>query len=189
VLPVELDDAIIERCRRLGIALPERLAGVMMRAYSEASWDGSASRWPTTAAYCAACAIDLNAVGKPKTKSACYLPYKEPSSGDINLNGVRAALTRIGQGFPKDASQAQRDEARAMFERILAAANKANSTAQRAAPSASDGDEQAANRLDAMIAMANNFIADEDDPQDKATMQTIVASLQRLRNAETSEAA
>jgi hypothetical protein len=83
------------------------------------AWDGSASRWDTPEAYCAASAIDLNPAGKAKIKDRCHLPYKEPGSGTININGVKAALSRLGQGLPQDATQGQRDEAQRTLERIL----------------------------------------------------------------------
>ncbi len=116
--PVNLD--LLERCADLGIDLPEGMAILLSRAYTEAPWDGSASRFDTAEAYCAASAIDLNPAGGPKTKGACHLPYKEPG-GQINVNGVRAALSRIGQGFPSDATQGERDTAKAKLERLLSA--------------------------------------------------------------------
>lgn len=118
LLPPPPNKALLERCADLGIDLPEGMAILLSRAYTEDPWDGSASRWDTPEAYCAASAIDLNGAG-PKTKDACHLPYKEPGSGTININGVKAALARLGQGFPKDATQAQRDGAQARLEKIL----------------------------------------------------------------------
>lgn len=125
MLPPAPDKELLERCADLGIDLPEGMAVLLSRAYTEAAWDGSASRWDTAEAYCAASAIDLNPAGKPKTKTSCHLPFKEPGSGTINVNGVRAALSRIGQGYPQDATQAQRDAAKARLEKIL---NSFNST-------------------------------------------------------------
>ena len=120
---IEMDRALIERCQRLGIAMPESMAEVITRAFTDTAWDGSASRWDTAEAYCAASAIDLNAPGSKKTKDACHLPYKEPGSGAVNVNGVRAALSRLGQGLPKDASQGQRDAAASRLRRLLASYN------------------------------------------------------------------
>ncbi|MGN6760264.1 MAG: HK97 family phage prohead protease [Leifsonia sp.] len=125
LLPPAPNTEVLERCADLGIDLPEDMAILLSRAYTEAAWDGSASRWDTAEAYCAASAIDLNPAGKPKTKTACHLPFKEPGSGTINVNGVRAALARIGQGYPDDATQAQRDAAKSRLEKIL---NSFNST-------------------------------------------------------------
>jgi HK97 family phage prohead protease len=128
LLPPRPNIALIERCVELGIDLPEGMAILLSRAYTEAQWDGSASRWDTPEAYCAASAIDLNPAGSSKIKDNCHLPYKEPGSGAINVNGVRAALSRIGQGFPSDATQPQRDAAKAKLEKILSAFNSTGST-------------------------------------------------------------
>jgi HK97 family phage prohead protease len=134
LLPKAPDPDVIERLQRLGVAIPDRylpaeltddVADVIERAFTEQPWDGSASRWDTAAAYCASSAIDLNTAGEPKTKDRCHLPFKEPGSGDVNVNALRAALSRLGQGDPQDASQAQRDAARVMLERLLARANQA----------------------------------------------------------------
>ncbi len=118
MLPPPPDEELLERIAKLGIALPEDMGLMLARAYTEAPWDGSASRFSTAEAYCAASAIDLNPAGAPKTKSACHLPYKEPT-GEINVNGVRAALARIGQGDPVDATQSERDTAQAKLEKLL----------------------------------------------------------------------
>lgn len=127
LMPPPVDRALLERCADLGIDLPEGQAMLLARAYTEVSWDGSAARWDSAEAYCAASAIDLNPAGAKKTKDRCHLPYKEPGSGVINVNGVRAALARIGQGDPVDATQPQRDAARATLERILNAFNSSQS--------------------------------------------------------------
>ncbi len=119
LMPPPVDLELLERCATLGIDLPEDMAILLARAYTEVSWDGSESRWDTPEAYCSAAAIDLNRAGGPKTKANCHLPFKEPGSGAINVNGVRAALSRIGQGFPADATQPQRDAAKARLEKIL----------------------------------------------------------------------
>jgi len=126
MLPPAPDQVLIDRMMSLGIRVPEEMTLMLARAYTEIAWDGAASRFSTAEAYCAASAIDLNPSGGPKTKSACHLPYKEPT-GEINVNGVRAALSRIGQGDPQDATQAERDTAKATLERIL---NSFNSTSQ-----------------------------------------------------------
>lgn len=126
LMPPPINHELLERCADLGIELPEGQALLLARAYTETAWDGSASRWDTPEAYCSASAIDLNPAGAKKTKDRCHLPYKEPGSGTININGVRAALSRIGQGFPQDASAAQRASAQATLERILASFNKSS---------------------------------------------------------------
>ncbi len=125
MMPPPISRMLLERCADLGIDLPEGQAILLARAYTEATWDGSAGRWDTAEAYCSASAIDLNPAGGPKIKDRCHLPFKEPGSGAINVNGVRAALSRIGQGFPEDATQPQRDAAQARLEKIL---NSFNST-------------------------------------------------------------
>jgi HK97 family phage prohead protease len=128
LMPPPINKTLLERCAELGVDLPEGMAILLTRAYTEIPWDGSASRWDTPEAYCAAAAIDLNMPGGPKTKDRCHLPFKEPGSGAINVSGVRAALSRIGQGFPQDATQAQRDAAKTRLEKILAAFNSTSSS-------------------------------------------------------------
>ncbi len=128
MLPPAVDLDLLERCADLGIDLPEGMALLLSRAYTEASWDGSPSRFDSPEAYCSASAIDLNPAGKSKTKSNCHLPYKEPS-GAINVNGVRAALSRIGQGFPSDATQPQRDAAKSRLEKLLASFSSTSQSA------------------------------------------------------------
>jgi HK97 family phage prohead protease len=119
MLPPPVDKEFLERCAKLGIALPARMETLLGREFTEVAWDGSESRWATAEEYCSATAIDLNPDGQPKVKSRCHLPYKEPGSGTVNVNGVRAALARIGQGFPQDATPAQRDAAKADLEKLL----------------------------------------------------------------------
>lgn len=55
--------------------------------------------YQTAAEYCAACIIDENAAGRPKTKSRCKLPVYEPAQlgGQLNRNAVRAAAERLVQ--------------------------------------------------------------------------------------------
>lgn len=60
-------------------------------AITNKPWDGSASKYPDTDAYCAACLIDDNPAGKDKVQALCKLPIKEPN-GDINSNALPAAL-------------------------------------------------------------------------------------------------
>jgi hypothetical protein len=127
LMPPPPNKEILERCAELGVELPEGMAILLSRAYTDAQWDGSESRWDTAEAYCAASAIDLNTGTGPKTKDACHLPFKEPT-GEINVNGVRAALARIGQGDPTDATQEQRDAAKSRLEKILASFNSMSST-------------------------------------------------------------
>jgi hypothetical protein len=118
MLPPKPNLEILERCLELGIPLPDGMAILLERGYTEIAWDGSASRFDTPEAYCAAAAIDLNPSGGPKTKDRCHLPYKEPS-GEINVGGVRAALSEIGKGNPLAASAEQRDAAEIKLKKIL----------------------------------------------------------------------
>jgi HK97 family phage prohead protease len=118
MLPPKPNLEILERCLELGIPLPDGMAILLERGYTEIPWDGSASRFDTPEAYCAAAAIDLNPSGGPKTKDRCHLPYKEPS-GEINVGGVRAALSEIGKGNPLAASAEQRDAAEIKLKKIL----------------------------------------------------------------------
>lgn len=197
---LDLDVAMIDRMRAAGIRIPTRYARdeldeevdqLLRRAFTDATWDGSASRWDTAAAYCSACAIDRNPAGQPKQKNLCDLPYKEPGSGDINLHAVRAALQRIGQGDPQDATQAQRDRARALLERLL---KQGNSSMGREAPVTVPVVERAApakeltplRHLDEMLTAARAYVAAEPDAEDKATMNQIVKQLQQLRQKDAS---
>ncbi len=75
-------------------------------------WDGSASRWPDTDAYCASCLIDTNPPGKPKIQANCKLPIKEPG-GDINKNALGAAAAALAgaRGGIKGVSPADKAKA------------------------------------------------------------------------------
>jgi hypothetical protein len=66
----------------------------MQMAVTDKPWDGSASRYKDTDAYCAACLIDSNEAGKDKIQANCKLPMKEPN-GDINKNALGAALAAL----------------------------------------------------------------------------------------------
>lgn len=117
LLPLAFNADRAVRVAALGVQLPETLAE---RAFTMMAWDGAASRWDTAAAYCAACAIDDNPPGQPKSKELCHLPFKEPGSMMVNVNGVRAALARLDQ---VDTSQENKNSARRMLERMLAQFN------------------------------------------------------------------
>lgn len=65
-----------------------------MPTISTAAWDGSASRFASTEAYCSSCIIDDNPAGQPKVQSKCHLPVKEPG-GALNKNAVHAAAQRL----------------------------------------------------------------------------------------------
>lgn len=187
-----LADEIRERCHRLGMVLPDEEGDVIERAIVDQPWDGSPSRWDTPAAYCSSCVIDLNPAGSSKTKQRCYLPVHEPGSRDVNVNAVRNALSRLGAGFPTDASQAQRDAARTTLEKMLAQAS--GSSANRAAPApmtetSTGAEEQTAmGHLDSMLEMAQRYMQAEPDTEDKATMARIMGLLRQLRQTDTAEA-
>ena len=55
------------------------------------SWDGSASNYADTNAYCKACLIDVNPAGKAKAQSHCMLPVKAPGSSKFADRGIMAA--------------------------------------------------------------------------------------------------
>lgn len=85
-------------------------------------WDGSASRYPSTEAYCAACAIDLNEPGAKKTQDNCKLPYKEPG-GAINKNALGAAAAALagargGVQAPAAAKKAAARKLRAAYGEV-----------------------------------------------------------------------
>lgn len=98
----------------------------MARAIKDVSeWDGSASQWPDTDAYCADCLIDVNDVAgrDQKVQSHCFLPIREP--GDDADTYVRQAVFAAagGRGItqvekPADVPQADWDTA------VEAAANE-----------------------------------------------------------------
>lgn len=75
-------------------------------------WDGSASRFPDTDAFCASCLIDTNAPGQDKVQANCKLPIKEPN-GDINKNALGAAAAALAgaRGGLKDVSAADKKKA------------------------------------------------------------------------------
>ncbi len=114
VSPVSpLSPEVMEILERVGI-------DTALRAVVDKPWDGSASRYADTAAYCAACLIDENPSGGEKSQAKCHLPIKEPN-GDININAVRNALARVNQ---VQASSANKAAARNRCQQILASYNK-----------------------------------------------------------------
>ena len=92
---------------------------------SDRPWSGvTRASYPTAAEYCAACLIDQNPLGNPKTKSRCKLPVYEPQAwgGRLNRNAVRAAADRLVQSRGGvDAPLAERqDAARRLIELFVA---------------------------------------------------------------------
>ena len=65
--------------------------------FSGSSWDGSASNYSDTNAYCSACLIDLNPSGQDKTQANCKLPVKD-KNGNVNKNAVHAAAAALAGG-------------------------------------------------------------------------------------------
>lgn len=65
------------------------------------SWDGSASRWESTEAYCADCLIDVNsAAGRDeKAQSHCMLPIREPGDGSDTYVRQAAHAAAGGHGI------------------------------------------------------------------------------------------
>jgi len=65
----------------------------------ERAWDGSASNYDSTEAFCSACLIDVNkAAGlDEKTQSHCMLPVKASGSGTYDTDGCHAAAVRFNQ--------------------------------------------------------------------------------------------
>ncbi len=61
-----------------------------MMAVTSKPWDGSASKYPDTDAYCKACLIDENEPGADKVQALCHLPVYEPN-GDLNQNALGPA--------------------------------------------------------------------------------------------------
>lgn len=79
---------------------------------SNAAWDGSASRFASTAAYCGSCLIDENPAGAEKTQDRCHLPIREPG-GAINRNAVHAAAAALagGRGGVSGSAESKRSAA------------------------------------------------------------------------------
>lgn len=92
-------------------------SAVVARAVEEVdSWDGAASNYEDTEAYCAACLIDVNeaAGNEEKKQSHCMLPVKQPGSSAMADKAIMAAAG--GRGItavkkPSDVDQAAWDKA------------------------------------------------------------------------------
>lgn len=89
------------------------------------AWDGSASRFDSTDAYCAACLIDVNgAAGREeKAQSHCMLPVREPGDGADTYvkQAVYAVAGGRGLGAVKRPADVPED---AWNAAVKAAANK-----------------------------------------------------------------
>lgn len=80
--------------------------------FTNRAWDGSASNYASTDAYCSACLIDVNSAAGRDTKAQthCKLPAKSPGSDSWNFEGIQAAAgalsgARGGVSKPDDVSQ------------------------------------------------------------------------------------
>lgn len=84
-----------------------------MTTFSDAAWDGSASNYSDTDAYCAACLIDENAPGEKKVQAKCHLPYKTPS-GAVSKAALRAiaGVLQGSRGGVQAASASKKKAAR-----------------------------------------------------------------------------
>jgi HK97 family phage prohead protease len=109
-----------EALERVGVTVPADLRP-LERAFTDAPWDGAASRWPDAASYCRACAVVDNSPGAEKSKAQCHLPIREPD-GTYNLNAIRAALARLDQTQMMGEKAPVRDR----LERLLAQGNAAS---------------------------------------------------------------
>jgi len=69
--------------------------------------------------FCKACLMDMNEPGKPKTKSACKLPVREPG-GALNRNAVHAAAALAGARGGVDAPLAERTRSRRSLSNTVA---------------------------------------------------------------------
>lgn len=118
-LPPVFDLGLAEKLRTAGLEVPDTLAPTALRAFTEQAWDGSESRWDTAEAYCSACLVDNNPAGQPKTKDQCHFPYKEPGSGDVNVNALRAIVGGRGSQADFPGAATAQEKAR----RLLAQAN------------------------------------------------------------------
>ncbi len=85
---------------------------------SDGPWDGAASNYPSTEAYCEACLIDMNPEGEEKVQALCHLPVKEPN-GALNRNGIHAAAARLNQTkVPPEERARAADKLRALYREI-----------------------------------------------------------------------
>ena len=163
-------------------------------AVTQKPWDGSASRF-TDEQYQRSCLIDRG--GNATIKERCSLPVLEPD-GTLNANALGAAAAALEGGRTPlaDVTASMREAAARKLLRYYSAAGKtppdslralASGSAAAAARATSPQEAKAVNRLDMMIAAGKNYIADEPDAADKATMNRIVTQLQALRDKDATE--
>ncbi len=106
---------------RMKITLRSIIDRVMNRAIKDvASWDGSASNYKDTDAYCAACLIDVN-TGTPKTQDHCMLPVKLDGESEMVKQAIHACAGGHGLSQVKKPDDVDQDKWDAA---VKAAANK-----------------------------------------------------------------
>jgi hypothetical protein len=95
------------------------------------AWDGSASNYEDTDAYCSACLMGVNAAAgrDEKVQSHCKLPVKQPGSDEYDFEGIQVAaggygITRIEK--PDDVSDEDWGVALEMAANIIIAQYEAN---------------------------------------------------------------
>ncbi len=84
------------------------------KQFDDSDWNGAASNWPTTKAYCSDCLIDVNSSGEDKVQSLCKLPYRKDGNDEPNKKALAAIAG--GRGFsalvkPDDVSQSDWNKA------------------------------------------------------------------------------
>lgn len=91
--------------------------------FVDTKWDGSASGYKDTNAYCDACLIDLNPSGEDKVQALCKLPVKD-TSGDYNTHAMSsaAAVLNGGMGGLKDVPASEKAAAARKLKSLYAQA-------------------------------------------------------------------
>lgn len=90
-------DEVLDPIRKILAPLFEERAVVDVE-----SWDGAASNYDSTDAYCSACLIDVNPSGEAKTQALCKLPVKKPGGTAYVRQALHAAAGAHGlQGVTK----------------------------------------------------------------------------------------
>jgi hypothetical protein len=93
----ELADLLEEvQSKSLVVRIKDALFSFKQAAFDTSAWSGAASNWPSTAAYCASCLIDVNPPGSDKRQTHCMLPLKKSGSAKPNRNALRTMATGRG---------------------------------------------------------------------------------------------
>lgn len=111
---VDRDVEIVDRALTRAVEMFDKTVKAIQRIAGRLvgrAWDGSASRYDSTEAYCAACLIDVNsAAGRDeKSQSHCMLPAKDPGEGGYNFEGIKAAAGGHGIGQVKKPGDVPQD--------------------------------------------------------------------------------